>query len=371
MIDRPYILQPGLHHCLLADPPDLPLDLSFSQPSGEIIRVILLGSPGGIHQTRHLLHNLNYVEVNQWSPLIEIPEGNLLIRPDQGEQMSIVVRRFACRSFWLNQWLKGRWRGSISWYESTTVEHGLETLTEDLKNLAIFDLMSLLANLAIIISLGSFLTGGEQQRHDQQVYEAWQTITAAHAQPGNGGRKRALEFLNSSPGTPGRRRWFGWPWQKEDLRGVDVSKANLPEVQLPAADLASANFQRANLEEANFQRANLEEANFQKANLEEASFQRANLGKANLEGAKLQESKLQEAILWGGNFQGANLKESNFQRVTLQWATLKGANLEGANLEGAILEDANLEGAILPGALLLAIDFRASENLTIQQLAQV
>ncbi|MBE9068135.1 hypothetical protein IQ260_15895 [Leptolyngbya cf. ectocarpi LEGE 11479] len=93
MFDRPYTQQTSPIHRLLSDPPDLPLDLSFTQPPGEIVRVILLGSPGGIHQTRHLLHNLNYVEVNQWSPLIEIPEGNLVIRSDQGEQMSIVVRR--------------------------------------------------------------------------------------------------------------------------------------------------------------------------------------------------------------------------------------------------------------------------------------
>ncbi|MEM7063792.1 MAG: hypothetical protein AAF572_11580 [Cyanobacteria bacterium P01_B01_bin.77] len=93
MIDRLCTQQPDPNHCLLSDPPNMSPDLSFAQPPGEIVRVILLGSPGGIHQTRHLLHNLNYVEVNQWSPLIEIPEGNLVIRSDQGEQMSIVVRR--------------------------------------------------------------------------------------------------------------------------------------------------------------------------------------------------------------------------------------------------------------------------------------
>jgi len=58
-----------------------------------MIRVILLGSPGGIHQTRHLLHNLRYVEMSQWSPLLETPGRNLVITPEQGEQMSILVKR--------------------------------------------------------------------------------------------------------------------------------------------------------------------------------------------------------------------------------------------------------------------------------------
>ena len=34
-----------------------------------------------------------YVEVSQWSPLLEIPERNLVITPEQGEQMSILVKQ--------------------------------------------------------------------------------------------------------------------------------------------------------------------------------------------------------------------------------------------------------------------------------------
>ena len=65
-------------------------------------------------------------------------------------------------NFRLNQWLARHWRGGIDWYESTPIEHALDTLNADLKNIAIFDLLSLLANIAIITSLGAFLTGGER-----------------------------------------------------------------------------------------------------------------------------------------------------------------------------------------------------------------
>ena len=72
---------------------NLPADLSFVLPTGEVIRHILLGSPGGIRQTIHLLNNLSYVEPSQWSPLIEIPDNQLLLTPDQGDVISILMKR--------------------------------------------------------------------------------------------------------------------------------------------------------------------------------------------------------------------------------------------------------------------------------------
>ena len=71
----------------------LPADLSLAQPPGDTIRHILVGRPGPLRQTIHLLHNLRYVEVSQWSPLMEIPSGQLVIVPRPEEQMTILVRR--------------------------------------------------------------------------------------------------------------------------------------------------------------------------------------------------------------------------------------------------------------------------------------
>ena len=77
-----------------ADQPQaLPADLSLSSPPGDTIRHILLGNPDSLRQTIHLLHNLRYVEISQWSPLIEIPENRLIITPAQGDVMSILVKR--------------------------------------------------------------------------------------------------------------------------------------------------------------------------------------------------------------------------------------------------------------------------------------
>ena len=71
----------------------LPAEFSPAPPPGETIRHILLGSPGGIRQTVHLLHNLRYVEISQWSPTLDVPDGRLVITPESGSVISMLVKR--------------------------------------------------------------------------------------------------------------------------------------------------------------------------------------------------------------------------------------------------------------------------------------
>ena len=71
----------------------LPADLSVTLPDGDTIRHILLGRPGAVRQTIHLLHSLRYLETSRWSPLIDVPDGRLILTPDPGEVISLVVRR--------------------------------------------------------------------------------------------------------------------------------------------------------------------------------------------------------------------------------------------------------------------------------------
>ena len=73
--------------------PILPADFSTLPDPGSTIRHILLGPPGTIRQTIHLLHNLRYVETSQWSPMIEIPDNRLILRPEPDDVISMLVRR--------------------------------------------------------------------------------------------------------------------------------------------------------------------------------------------------------------------------------------------------------------------------------------
>ena len=159
--------------------------------------------------------------------------------------------------------------------------------------------------------------------------------------------------------------------EKAELRGVDLSGANLKEAKLSGADLRTvelrdANLERADLRGADLRGADLTEADMDNANLEGANLRYANLTEANLRGADLREANLRDANLRGADLSEANLidaylREANLREANLSEAYLYGtnlleANLENANLEGANLEGANLEGAVLKGTLLESVE---------------
>jgi hypothetical protein len=81
---------------LPTSPPEAQNPFPYLSPSGvgadrEILRHILLGSPGAVRQTIHLLHSLRYAETVLWSPIMAVEEP-LIITPEQGEAMSLLRR---------------------------------------------------------------------------------------------------------------------------------------------------------------------------------------------------------------------------------------------------------------------------------------
>ncbi len=136
-----------------------------------------------------------------------------------------------------------------------------------------------------------------------------------------------------------------------DMRGCDLTKANLYKADLTGADLPGAN-----LEDAYLRGANLTGADLSEANLEDA-----NLRGADLTGAILPEGWIMVngyligpgAVLFGVNLSGADLsgvdlRGADLRDAKLDSSDLSDANLKGADLTGANLTDANLTGAILP-----------------------
>ena len=78
-------------------PSDLSLAVTLPQLTpdgiepGETVKHILLGSPGAVRQTIHLLHTLRYAETVLWSPTVTVEE-QMIITPAQGEAMSLLRR---------------------------------------------------------------------------------------------------------------------------------------------------------------------------------------------------------------------------------------------------------------------------------------
>jgi len=194
-------------------------------------------------------------------------------------------------------------RRFADWWETTPIEKFIEDIDYFLVNLAILNVVGLLANITLIVGLVGWFTGREE-RKEEKLFATWSIINDGESDK-SGVVKTAVERLNKE----------GYA-----LSGLELNKTNLSY-------------------------ANLSYANLSYANLSGAYLSGSNLSKANLFGAKLGGAYLIEANLFGAKLGGANLTEAYLTRTNLTEADLSGANLSGANLDGAKLGGANLDGA--------------------------
>ena len=110
-------------------------------------------------------------------------------------------------------------------------------------------------------------------------------------------------------GDPFLRRHVGWAIEVgllpvrivANLRGADLTDANLTAADLTRADLTRANLAGADLTRANLTRAHLTGANLRRANLTDADLTDADLRRATLTGADLTDADLRRANLTGAD----------------------------------------------------------------------
>ena len=132
-----------------------------------------------------------------------------------------------------------------------------------------------------------------------------------------------------------------------DLRNVDLENANLRCADLRRANLINANLEGVDLSYADLKGANLSYANLSYANLENTNLTNADLKRANLKNANLSCANLKGANLSYADLSCASLKGANLSNANLRCANLRSANLKGANLSCADLSCASLKGANL------------------------
>jgi len=112
------------------------------------------------------------------------------------------------------------------------------------------------------------------------------------------------------------------------LRGheaMQLSGANLKQVDLQKLELPNLNLQGADLQGANLQNSNFARANFHKANLRKANCSYSNFNQANLWAADLRQ----------GNLTGVDFKEANLTAAKITAAQLKAVR----SLENALMPD--------------------------------
>ena len=160
--------------------------------------------------------------------------------------------------------------------------------------------------------------------------------------------------------------------RRREFHGIDLSNADLRNVNLAQCWFFNANLSGADLTGARLTGSDLGCVNIQRATLKyayasHASFHRADLAQANLEWATVREAGLNSTILVSANLANidltysdlfeADLSNANLDHADLFQANLTGANLTGSNLSGARLDrtrvsEANLTDANLTGASL-------------------
>lgn len=299
---------------------------------------------------------------------------NRLVRGKPGdsaadlEQAEKIVRRPLQRTLFQVGFF---WRGRVEAFENTWVEAALEGLVHDLSNLAIVDLLSVLASLSLISGgIGYFLDADE--RRDQNYYRAWSAINSARGQKADSGRKRAIEDL-----------WKGG----EDLTGLDIKSVEINNLDLGYRCSFGVGLPKflchlpwfghlrtgVDLREANLEETVLLFVNLEKALLAFADLKGAHLENANLKGADLFLTDLEEAHLGNANLEGANLSFVNLKKSALDKVNSKKVNLEFADLNNSLLLSVNLGGANLSDTnlektLVLKSDLSNAENLTEAQL---
>ena len=127
-----------------------------------------------------------------------------------------------------------------------------------------------------------------------------------------------------------------------NLFGANLRGANLSDADLRCANLFGANLRGANLSDADLRCANLSDADLRCANLRDADLRGANLSDADLRCANLSN-----ADLFGANLRGANLSDANLRNADLRNADLRNADLCRADLSNADLRCADLRNADL------------------------
>ena len=124
----------------------------------------------------------------------------------------------------------------------------------------------------------------------------------------------------SSEKSEGPKDWSFTSHVGADLRGIDLSGANLRRAVFDGADLEGADLSGADLRKASFKRANLMKAAFDDADMRNASFVKARMNLSNF-----QRCRLDGADLRGIRGRYAIWRDANWRQL---WMTTYVTRLE-------------------------------------------
>lgn len=122
-----------------------------------------------------------------------------------------------------------------------------------------------------------------------------------------------------------------------------VEPGTLPDCHLPAAPEVNWSYCRMvglDLRGVDLSRANLRNTDFLETRLDGARLSDADLSYADLRRSRLDDADLRGAVLTGATLQAAVLARANLEGADLSYVSVLGADLTGVRLDGAVLDRA-------------------------------
>ncbi|MBW4429872.1 MAG: pentapeptide repeat-containing protein [Nostoc desertorum CM1-VF14] len=133
--------------------------------------------------------------------------------------------------------------------------------------------------------------------------------------------------------------WNTWRTKNRDI------KPNIEDVDLRGANLSGADLRWVNLKNADIRGANLVDVNLCKANLDNTNLSNCDLKDANLSGAYIRQANFENIDLKGANLSEADFTESNLTRAILSKSQALGTNFTAASLTGVCIEEWHINSA--------------------------
>ena len=150
---------------------------------------------------------------------------------------------------------------------------------------------------------------------------------------------------------------------KKTVEEAVRQKVDLFYVDFYGADLRFANLKGANLSEANLNYVDFYGADLCFANLKGAHLNNAYVCNANLRFANLKGAHLYNADLFKANLYGADLSNTDFSYAKFNGTDLSCTNLSGANLRCADFSYADLSNSVFHNTLINQAYFITAKNI--------
>ena len=142
----------------------------------------------------------------------------------------------------------------------------------------------------------------------------------------------------------------------DNLKDVNLSGANLANMDFTGAYMKNANLRSTTLDDTNFTDAYMKGADFSDAigaqtklgarSLADANFSRVRLRSPKATGTSFLRSKWIEASVFKGDFSSSNFYKSNFEGASLIATDMRATKLRGVSWERAEVRDSNFGGSV-------------------------